>query len=409
MTELASRTNVLVKAALGALTFVAAPALTAGCDSSDSSSPGPAADSGAADSTVIPQNDGSAADAGSSTPDTGSADTGASTLYGRLGGHAGIRAAVNAIVAAELQNADMASYFFFQGGAPGNGHPTADQIEECFTDLVGNAAGGPETYPATITGDAGSYTCRSMQAIHAPLLISGGTFDTFIMIAGTTLTSAGVSSADVATLASALEATRPQIVTSSLADAGLEAFPGDGGGAPSDGGSPGEGGGASSEGGPTDAGSTLYGRLGGHAGIRSAVNAIVAAELQNADIASYFFFQGGAPGNGHPTADQIEECFTDLVGNAAGGPETYPATITGDAGSYTCRSMQAIHAPLLISGGTFDTFVMIAGATLSGAGVSSADVATLASVLVSTKPQIVTPSVADAGLEPFPGDAGAEQ
>ncbi|MGA7120279.1 MAG: hypothetical protein WBY94_09290 [Polyangiaceae bacterium] len=399
MTELASRTNGLVKAALGALTFAASPALAVlavGCDSSDDSSPAPASDSGATDSTVTPQSDGSAPDTGSSTPDTGSTETGASTLYGRLGGHAGIRGAVNAIVAAELQNADIASYFFFQQGAPANGHPTADQIEECFTDLVGSAAGGPEAYPTTITGDAGSYTCRSMTDIHAPLLISGGTFDTFVMIAGQTLTSAGVSSADVSTLAGALNATKSQIVTSSLADAGTEPFPGDGGAAPSDGGA-------------TDAGSTLYGRLGGHAGIRGAVNAIVGAELQNADIASYFFFQAGAPGNGHPTADQIEECFTDLVGSAAGGPETYPTTITGDAGSYTCRSMQAIHAPLLISGGTFDKFVMIAGQTLTSAGVSSADVTTLAGALIATKSQIVTSSLADAGLEPFPGDAGAEQ
>jgi hypothetical protein len=400
MTELASRTNGLVKAALGALTFAASPALAVlavGCDSSDDSSPAPVSDSGATDSTVTPQSDGSA------TADTGSSDTGGSTLYGRLGGHAGIRGAVNAIVGAELQNADIASYFFFQAGAPGNGHPTPDQIEECFTDFVGSAAGGPETYPTTITGDAGSYTCRSMTDIHAPLLISGGTFDTFVMIAGTTLTSAGVSSADVSTLAGALNSTKSQIVTSSLADAGTELYPGDGGA------TPGEGGAGPSDAGTGDAASTLYGRLGGHAGIRGAVNAIVGAELQNADIASYFFFQAGAPSNGHPTADQIEECFTDLVGSAAGGPETYPTTITGEAGSYTCRSMQAIHAPLLISGGTFDKFVMIAGQTLTSAGVSSADVTTLAGALIATKSQIVTSSLADAGLEPFPGDAGAEQ
>ena len=160
---------------------------------------------------------------------------------------------------------------------------------------------------------------------------------------------------------------------------------------------------------PDSSATTLYQRLGGHAGIRSAVNAIVAAELQNQDIASYFFFQSGAPGNGHPTADQIEECFTDLVGSAASGPEVYPTTITTDAGAFTCRSMQAIHAPLLISGGTFDTFVMIAGSTLSSAGVSSSDVATLASVLNGTKPEIVKSSLADAGLEPYPGnDAGAD-
>jgi hypothetical protein len=333
-------------------------------------------------------------------PDATTTDSGATTLYQRLGGHAGIRAAVNAIVGAELQNADIASYFFFQSGAPGNGHPTADQIEECFTDLVGSAAMGPETYPTTITTDAGSYTCRSMQAIHAPLLISGGTFDTFVMIAGSTLASAGVAADDVATLASVLNGTKSAIVTSSLADAGLEAYPGNDAGSPADAAPPAADASA-------DAATTLYERLGGHAGIRTAVNAIVANELMNQDIASYFFFQSGAPGNGHPTPDQIEECFTDLVGSAANGPETYPTTITTDAGAYTCRSMAAIHAPLLISGGTFDTFVMIAGSTLTSAGVSSDDVATLASVLNSTKTDIVTSSLADAGLQSYPGaDAG---
>ncbi|HSY21109.1 MAG TPA: hypothetical protein VK841_03295 [Polyangiaceae bacterium] len=363
---------------------------------------------GCGDDTIgpNPSNDaGSSADATTSDADAGPPDSGTTTtLYQRLGGHAGIRNAVNAIVAAELMNQDIASYFFFQSGAPGNGHPTADQIEECFTDLVGSAAMGPETYPTTITTDAGAYTCRSMQAIHAPLLISGGTFDTFVMIAGSTLASAGVSSDDVATLASVLDSTKPAIVTSSLADAGLEPYPGND--------AAGTGGGSDS-GTATDAGAdaatTLYQRLGGHAGIRNAVNAIVGAELQNQDIASYFFFQSGAPGNGHPTADQIEECFTDLVGSAAMGPETYPTTITTDAGAYTCRSMQAIHAPLLISGGTFDTFVMIAGSTLTSAGVSSADVTTLASVLNGAKTDIVTGSLADAGLEPYPGNDAGDQ
>ena len=97
----------------------------------------------------------------------------------------------------------------------------------------------------------------------------------------------------------------------------------------------------------------------------------------------------------------------EVVGADGEEPHAYPTTITTDAGAYTCRSMQAIHAPLLISGGTFDTFVMIAGSTLTSAGVSSDDVSTLASVLNSTKTDIVTSSLADAGLEPYPGtDAG---
>jgi hypothetical protein len=154
---------------------------------------------------------------------------------------------------------------------------------------------------------------------------------------------------------------------------------------------------------------TLYQRLGGHPGIRTAIDNVVAAELQDSQIASYFVFQGGAPANGHPTADQIEECFTDLVGSlpAVGGPETYPTTVTTDAGAFTCRSMMTIHQPLLISGGTFDAFILIAGTSLQAQGVSTADLATLAQALEATKPQIVDPSLADAGKQQFTPDAGA--
>jgi hypothetical protein len=208
--------------------LVGASAMALGCDSSNA--PVPVTDSGtpakdaAADGATASGND-AAAD--------GATDAG-STLFERLGGHAGIRSAVDAIVAQELQDPNIASYFFFQGGAPGNGHPTADQIEECFTYFVGNAVGGPaQPYPTTVADEAGSFTCRDLRTIHAPLLISGGTFDDFIMIAGSTLTSLGtISSADVNTLANALIGTKPLIETASLADAGVQMYPGDGSASP---------------------------------------------------------------------------------------------------------------------------------------------------------------------------------
>jgi hypothetical protein len=134
---------------------------------------------------------------------------------------------------------DIQSYFFNQlmSTVPA-GHPTADQIEECFTDLLGKIAGGPETYPTTVVtltdagADAGSFTCRDMTTIHQPLKISGGTFDTFVMIAGGVLTSAMGSAPytytadDIQTVASALEGTRSDIVDPAQADAGKQAYPG---------------------------------------------------------------------------------------------------------------------------------------------------------------------------------------
>jgi hypothetical protein len=177
---------------------------------------------------------------------------------------------------------------------------------------------------------------------------------------------------------------------------------------------------SSSSGGVSDAGgdggSSLYTRLGEHAGIRAAINAIVGQELMNADIKSYFFNQlGTSVPAGHPTADQIEECFTDFLGSIAGGPEVYPTTVISltdagaDAGIFTCRDLTVIHAPLKISGGTFDQFVMIAGGVLTSAmgtgpyTYTTADIGTIATALTGTRSAIVDPNMPDAALHPYPG------
>jgi hypothetical protein len=172
-------------------------------------------------------------DSGGATVSDAGGDGGAcaqGTLYSRLGGHAGIRTAINGIVAQELMDPEIASYFFNQVATPiPAGHPSADQIEECFTDLVGNAVGGTESYPPDggVTDDAGTFMCRGdMVTIHAPLLISGGTFDKFITIAGGVLTSAMVCPDDITTLATALESFKPAIVSAQYADAGEQSFPG---------------------------------------------------------------------------------------------------------------------------------------------------------------------------------------
>src|SRR3954454_10666391 len=84
---------------------------------------------------------------------------------------------------------------------------------------------------------------------------------------------------------------------------------------------------------PKTTNSALYDRLGGHQGIRTAVNAIVAQELMDPEIVTFFGAVGKA---GHPTADQLEECFTNLLGKAAGGAEAYPTAVDG----FTCRDMK---------------------------------------------------------------------
>lgn len=342
-------------------------AIAAGCNSS--SSPSTASNDGGTGATT--------------------GDGGSTTLYQRLGGHAGIRSAVNQIVKQELGDPEIASYFVYQTETPAPaGHPNVDQLEECLTDQLASVAGGTEAYPTAVTDDAGSWMCRDMTTIHKQFDISGGTFSKFVMIAAGELQSLGVASSDIATIGGVLNSTRPDIVNASLADAGEMGFDAGASTTP-----------------PADAGEdagTLYQRLGGHTGIRSAINQIVGTELGDPEIASYFFNQTASPvPAGHPTVDQLEECFTDLLGNAAGGPETYPTSVTDDAGSFICRDMATIHAPLHISGGTFSKFVMLAAGELQALGVSSSDIATIGAVLEGTQSSIVDPNLADAGELPY--------
>jgi hypothetical protein len=247
MTNPISQRNLWLRSALAATTVLAAASgLAVAC--SNSTTTVTAMDSGTDTGTTSDTGTKDTGTKETGTKDTGTKDTGpTTTLYERLGKHAGIRAAVDAIVAQELANADIASYFFFQNGAPGNGHPTGADVEECFTDLVAHAVGGPEEYPSTVetidgsvvtVGDGGAdagdggvfYTCRGdMSVVHAPLLISGGTFDKFVAIAGAELAvfdDGGIAPADIATLGAALEGFKTVIVEDGGLDTGLQAFPG---------------------------------------------------------------------------------------------------------------------------------------------------------------------------------------
>lgn len=130
---------------------------------------------------------------------------------------------------------------------------------------------------------------------------------------------------------------------------------------------------------------SLYQRLGGHDGINAALGKVVTAELANPTIAAYFSNVGKA---GHPSADQLIECLTIQLSQAAGGTEMYqPRTSMGKG--FTCRSMPEAHAGLAIKSEDFDTFVSIAGMSLSDQGVAAADITTIAGVLTSVKGDVV--------------------
>ncbi len=147
--------------------------------------------------------------------------------------------------------------------------------------------------------------------------------------------------------------------------------------------------------------STLYSRLGGRAGIAGAIDAIVARELMDPEIASYFFFQGG-PTAGHPSVAQLKSCFVNQLAMAAGGPEMYPG-VPADNMGWQCRSMVQAHTGLGIPNSTFDRFVTIAAGVLAGAMVAPADIAVIGGVLNSTKPDVAQGVSRDGGAFVPPG------
>ena len=168
--------------------------------------------------------------------------------------------------------------------------------------------------------------------------------------------------------------------------------------------------GAVAEGGAAGAAAegTIYDRLGGNTGIRGAVEAIVAAEVKDPMIASYFS-QSGSPSYS-PSVQDIEDCLVLLLGMTTGGPEVYPGKA---ASGFQCRSMVEAHANLGINGDTFNAFVGIAAGVLTAANVKSADLTVIGGALAGLQPAIVTDKTSkgeracEAPAACFLGSAGA--
>jgi hypothetical protein len=148
--------------------------------------------------------------------------------------------------------------------------------------------------------------------------------------------------------------------------------------------------------GPSDAGldasgfSTLYDRLGGHAGITSLDKHVfedIDGILADPQLLSYFYIEtpGFADPSAGPTALTIEACFTDLLANASGGPENYPTMENG----FTCRDMKTAHANLHVTTFAFQKFVSIWAAKYASLGVASDDLQTLGGAMLGTQADIV--------------------
>jgi hypothetical protein len=157
-------------------------------------------------------------------------DGGSALLYDRLGRHAGITMLVkDAFENASggiLTDPQLASYFYIRtggyavpGGDSAGGAPSLDVVEACFTDLLSNAAGGPEQYPT----DEQGFTCRDMRSAHAGLGITAYAFQRFVSLLASRFVMDGVSSDDLMTLGAAILGTQTDIIDASRVHRQMEA------------------------------------------------------------------------------------------------------------------------------------------------------------------------------------------
>ncbi|MFO0674714.1 MAG: hypothetical protein U0235_34715 [Polyangiaceae bacterium] len=165
------------------------------------------------------------------------------------------------------------------------------------------------------------------------------------------------------------------------------------------------------EGGTT---TSLFQRLGGTAGLTAVVNSLVAEEIKDPEILSYFAPNAAAtPPAGKPSVDQIKACLVLQLSAASADPTKGDPTFTypGTAAGWACRDMKTAHASLHIGNGTFDKFATIAAgvataaAQASGGKVGPDDLKAIQQFLGLQKPLIVDPAAPDGGFFVF--DSGA--
>ncbi len=126
------------------------------------------------------------------------ADAAQSSLYQRLGGTVGINTVItDFVVNRVLQDAQINGYFLNASVDGGN-------VIRCLNLQVGNATGGAEQYPAP--------GCRDMKTAHKGMGVSKVDFDDLVGHLVAALTSAGVTTGDIGTIASVLLPMQADIV-----------------------------------------------------------------------------------------------------------------------------------------------------------------------------------------------------
>jgi hemoglobin len=249
-------------------------------------------------------------------------------LFRRLGGDGGIRTIMADFVTRVAGDPRINGYFL-------NNNVSATRVQECLVVQVSAATGGPFQYP--------SLGCRDMRSVHANMKISQNDFnDTLGHLVGA-LTTRGVSTADIATIAGVING----MVNDIVEDRGNNA--------------------------------TVYQRAGRKPGIENVVVAFMQDLYYDQQING--FFAGG-------NADRLKTCLTRLV-CSIDGPCRYGSEVNvGEPGvtqANPCKDMVTIHKdinrPRTITRQDFDALVGVLVRVLDRTGLAVADKAAIVGAL----------------------------
>lgn len=274
-------------------------------------------------------------------------DSRSSTLYERLGEEAGIRAVVTDFVGRVVADPRINGYFL-------NANVDGARLIDCLVRQVGNATGGPQTYPDPPGTPRG---CRDMASSHAGLGISQRDFDDLVGHLVAALMAAGVSEADIATIAGVLGPMASDIVEDPMNN------------------------------------ETVYQRVGRKPGIAAVVDAFIARVVADSRINGFF---------GRVDAPRLRTCLIRQVCGIDGPCEygqevgaTVGAVEPGVSADMRCRDMMSSHAGLRDTAGNpitiddFNALVEDLVIELRAARVSEADISAIGGALGPTCPQIV--------------------
>lgn len=309
-----------------------------GCGGSDGG------DAGGTDAAAI---DAASVDAASAADDTGtspSPDASATTLYTRLGGNSGIRTVITDFVGRVVADPRINGYFLNSSVAGG-------RLIDCLVRQVGNATGGPETYPDPVGTTNG---CRDMASAHEGLGISTTDFNDLVGHLVAALQAASVAEADITTITSVLGPMASDIVEDTSNDA------------------------------------TVYQRVGRKPAIGTVVDNFITRVVGDARINGFF---------GSVNAMRLRTCLVRQVCSIDGpcryGMEVESLTEPGVSPTNVCRGMMESHAGLRDTASSpitiDDINALVEDLTLElqAAGVTSADITAIGGALAPLCTQIV--------------------